>query len=85
MVRLGPTLRRRKAKNTGRRLPIRRLLIIAGIAGVLLAALTCWIVVLDRQIVRQFEGRRWNRRRRYMPARWSSTRLRPARTRWKPN
>lgn len=42
-------------------MPIRRLLIITGIvAGVVATALAAWIILLDQQIVRQFEGRRWN-------------------------
>jgi penicillin-binding protein 1B len=39
----------------------RRVLISTGVvAGVLLAAFLIYVVLLDRQIVRQFEGRRWD-------------------------
>jgi penicillin-binding protein 1B len=51
----------RKSRRSLRQYLSRRLLVGLGLAAaVLLVALTVFIGVLDRQIVRQFEGRRWN-------------------------
>src|SRR5690606_34677860 len=51
----------RKAPRKKNSLPLRRMLILGAVAGgVLLAVVAAWVYVLDQQIVRQFEGRRWN-------------------------
>ena len=51
----------RKPRRGLRQYLSRRALISLGVAaGILLAGLSLFVALLDRQIVRQFEGRRWD-------------------------
>ena len=51
---------RRSRKNLRQYLSRRLVLTLVGLAVLAVSALALWIWLLDRQIVRQFEGRRWD-------------------------
>ncbi|MEZ5563923.1 MAG: penicillin-binding protein 1B [Gammaproteobacteria bacterium] len=52
--------RRSRKKNLRQYLSRRLIFGLAGLAVLLVSALAIWVWLLDRQIVRQFEGRRWD-------------------------